>query len=442
MLFTKLGLDPQIVRAVRDEGYETPTPIQAKAIPAIIEGRDLIGCAQTGTGKTAAFALPLLNRLRAGARGRLRALILTPTRELAQQVAEFVKVYGRHLHLRSAVIYGGVGYGPQESALRRGVDILVATPGRLLDHMGRGNVNFKNLEVLILDEADRMLDMGFIRDLRRIIKAIPARRQTLLFSATMPDEIRRLSKEILCDPISVEVAPRRAAPAQGVRQALLPVTTARKRDLLAHLVENEAKGQTLVFTRTKHGANKLARHLERRGHGVAVLHGNRSQAQRTRALDAFKKKRARLMVATDIAGRGIDVDGITHVVNYDLPQVPEDYVHRIGRTARAGATGDALSLVCPEDRKLVRAIESLIGCSIERRSVLDFAVGADAPPRSPAGNGRRFQKRSGSGQGGQRPAKRRSFGTRSKQNTGSGKVLPSPKVVSGWRGRASRRRAV
>jgi len=258
----------------------------------------------------------------------------------------------------------------------------------------------------------------------------------------MPDEIRRLSKEILRDPISVEVAPRRAAPAQGVRQSLLPVTSARKRDLLAHLIENEAKGQMLVFTRTKHGANKLARHLERRGHGVTVLHGNRSQAQRTRALDAFKKKRARVMVATDIAGRGIDVDGIAHVVNYDLPHVPEDYVHRIGRTARAGATGDAFSLVCPEDRQLVRAIESLIGCSIERRSVLDFAVGADAPPRSPAQDGRRFQKRAGSGQRGQRPAKRRNFSNRPKRNARSSEALPPSRLGSGWRGRGSRRQAV
>ncbi len=432
MPFTKLGLAPELARAVREEGYETPTPIQQGAIPSLMAGRDLIGCAQTGTGKTAAFTLPLLHRLREGARGRLRALILTPTRELALQVAEAVKVYGRHLHLRSAVVYGGVGIGPQVSALRRGIDILVATPGRLLDHMGRGNVDFRSLEVLILDEADRMLDMGFIRDVRRIIGALPARRQTLLFSATMPDEIRRLSREILRDPVNVEVAPRRSTPPQGVRQLLLPVASARKRDLLAHLIENEARGQTLVFTRTKHGANKLARHLEKRGHAVAVLHGNRNQSQRTRALDAFKKRRARVMVATDIAGRGIDVEGIAHVVNYDLPNVPEDYVHRIGRTARAGATGHAISLVTPEDRQHVRAIETLIGRTIERRTVQGFAEGADAPPSQPG------HKKRGQGN-------RRNFRTRPSRRSRAGAAgfaPPRPQHTSGWRGRGVQRRAV
>jgi len=378
--FTELGLAHEIERAVREQGYETPTPIQKGAIPGVLAGRDLIGCAQTGTGKTAAFTLPILHRLRAGTRGRLRALILTPTRELALQVCASLRDYGRHLRLETAVVHGGVGHGPQEDRLRRGVDVLVATPGRLLDHMGRGYVDFRSLEVLVLDEADRMLDMGFIRDVRRIVRALPARRQTLLFSATMPDAIRSLAKEILRDPVNVEVAPRRSAPAAGVRQSLLPVATERKRDLMAHLLETEARGLTLVFTRTKHGANKLARHLEGHGHAVALLHGNRSQAQRTRALDAFRGKRARVMVATDIAGRGIDVEGIEHVVNYDLPNVPEDYVHRIGRTARAGATGDALSLVSPEDHPHVRGIEALIGRAIERRVVPGFAEGA-APPR-------------------------------------------------------------
>jgi len=387
-----LGLAPEITRAVREEGYEAPTPIQEKAIPGILAGRDLIGCAQTGTGKTAAFTLPILHRLRAGAsaepragaRGRLRALILTPTRELAQQIGESLRAYGRHLRLESAVIHGGVGHAPQEEKVRRGVDILVATPGRLLDHMGRGYVDFRSLEVLVLDEADRMLDMGFIRDVRRIVGALPVRRQTLLFSATMPDEIRRLAKEILRDPVNVEVAPRRSAPAKGVQQTLLPVPHGRKRDLMAHLLATEARGLTLVFTRTKHGANKLARHLEGHGHAVALLHGNRSQSQRTRALDAFKGNRARIMVATDIAGRGIDVEGIAHVVNYDLPNVPEDYVHRIGRTARAGATGAALSLVSPEDQPHVRGIEALIGHAIERRVVQGFAESAGGPHRPDA----------------------------------------------------------
>jgi len=278
----------------------------------------------------------------------------------------------------------------------------VATPGRLLDHMGRGYVDFRSLEVLVLDEADRMLDMGFIRDVRRIVRALPARRQTLLFSATMPDAIRSLAKEILRDPVNVEVAPRRSAPAAGVRQSLLPVATERKRDLLAHLLQTEARGLTLVFTRTKHGANKLARHLEGHGHAVALLHGNRSQAQRTRALDAFRGKRARVMVATDIAGRGIDVEGIAHVVNYDLPNVPEDYVHRIGRTARAGATGDAISLVSPEDHPHVRGIETLIGHAIERRVVPGFAQ--SAPPSRPA----RRSERSGGPHGTRQMTPRRS----------------------------------
>ncbi len=382
MSFIELGLAPELARAVSEEGYEAPTPIQAKAIPGVLAGRDLIGCAQTGTGKTAAFILPILHRLRVGARGRLRALILAPTRELGQQIGESLRTYGRHLRLESAVIHGGVGHSPQEEKLRRGVDVLVATPGRLLDHLGRGSVDFRSLEVLVLDEADRMLDMGFIRDVRRIVRALPARRQTLLFSATMPDEIRRLAKEILRDPVNVEVAPRRSAPAHGVRQTLLPVATGRKRDLLAHLLETEARGLTLVFTRTKHGANKLARHLEGRGHAVALLHGNRSQPQRTKALAAFRAGRARVMVATDIAGRGIDVDGIAHVVNFDLPNVPEDYVHRVGRTARAGATGDALSLVSPEDHPHVRGIEALLGHVIERRLMQGFAEGvASTQPR-------------------------------------------------------------
>ena len=387
MSFTPLGLAPEIERAVEEEGYETPTPIQEGAIPGVLAGRDLIGCAQTGTGKTAAFTLPILHRLRAGTRGRLRALILTPTRELALQVGESLRTYGRHLRLDSAAVHGGVGIEPQQQKLRRGLDVLVATPGRLLDLMERGNVDSRSLEVLVLDEADRMLDMGFIHDVRRIVRALPSRRQTLLFSATMPDEIRRLAREILRDPLNVEVAPRRSAPARGVRQTLLPVASTRKRDLMAHLLETEARGLTLVFTRTKHGANKLARHLEGRGHAVALLHGNRSQAQRTKALEAFRGRRARVMVATDIAGRGIDVDGIAHVVNYDLPNVPEDYVHRIGRTARAGATGDALSLVSPEDRPHVRAIETLIGHAIDRRVVQGFAEGA-APPAGPTAGAR------------------------------------------------------
>ena len=387
MSFTELNLAPEIERAVTEEGYAAPTPIQKEAIPGILAGRDLIGCAQTGTGKTAAFTLPILHRLRTGARGRLRALILTPTRELALQVGESLRAYGRHVRIDSAVVHGGVGLGPQMARLRRGADILVATPGRLLDLMGRGSVEFRGLEMLVLDEADRMLDMGFIKDVRRIVAALPTRRQTLLFSATMPDEIRRLSRELLRDPLNVEVAPRRSAPAAGVRQMLLPVASGRKRDLLAHLLATEARGLTLVFTRTKHGANRLARDLEGRGHSVAVLHGNKSQAQRTRALASFRGRTSRVMVATDIAGRGIDVDDISHVVNFDLPNVPEDYVHRIGRTARAGAVGHALSLVSPEDQSHVRGIESLIGHTIERRVMQEFASSGQ-PSRQRSWQGR------------------------------------------------------
>jgi len=438
--FSELNLAPEIARAVREQGYEAPTPIQEKAIPGVLAGRDLIGCAQTGTGKTAAFTLPILHRLRAGARGRLRALILTPTRELALQVAESLRAYGRHLRLDSAVVHGGVGLEPQQAKLRRGVDILVATPGRLLDLMGRGNVDFRSLEVLVLDEADRMLDMGFIRDVRRIVRALPARRQTLLFSATMPDEIRRLAREILRDPVNVEVAPRRSAPAAGVRQTLLPVATVRKRDLLAHLLETEARGLTLVFTRTKHGANKLARHLEGRGHAVALLHGNRSQAQRTRALDSFRGGRARVMVATDIAGRGIDVEGIAHVVNYDLPNVPEDYVHRIGRTARAGATGDAISLVSPEDHPHVRGIEVLIGHAIDRRVMQGFAEDAAAPRRPFAAAMPPRQHSAARNDRGQ--ANRHTFGAKPKVHPLPVAEAAQPQVNgSGWRGRGVRRPA-
>ena len=468
MPFTELGLASEITRAVREEGYRAPTPIQQGTIPGVLAGRDLIGCAQTGTGKTAAFTLPILHRLRNGSRGRLRSLILTPTRELALQIRESLQAYGRHLKLTSTVIHGGVSYGPQDNALRRGVDILVATPGRLLDHIGRGNINFRNLEVLVLDEADRMLDMGFIRDVRRIIKALPTRRQTLLFSATMPDEIRRLSREILRDPTSVEVAPRRSTPPQGVRQVLMPVARERKKDLLAHLVETEARGKTLVFTRTKHGANKLARHLEKRGHGVAVLHGNRSQSQRTRALDSFRGKKIRLMVATDIAGRGIDVDGITHVFNFDLPNVPEDYVHRIGRTARAGATGTAISLMSPDEREHVRAIETLIGRTIERRMVQGFTDSgtsyrdassprgytgrAARPPQAARHHGNPARRQSfPAGANSQPPRRASGPGSHTPRRTSGAHAGPprhtagansgSPRRTSGWRGRGSRRRA-
>jgi ATP-dependent RNA helicase RhlE len=377
MKFNELGLAPELVRAVQDQCYETPTPIQAQGIPLALEGRDLVGCAQTGTGKTAVFILPILHRLRTGPSNRLRALVLVPTRELATQVVESVRTYGRYLRLKSAAIFGGVGLEPQRQKLRQGVDILVATPGRLLDHMERGNVDFRRLEIFVLDEADRMLDMGFIRDVRKIVRALPLERQTMLFSATMPEAIQQLAKEILKSPVLVEVS-RRSAPAEGVRQTVCSVGVPHKRHLLQHLIAKEKMSQTLVFTRTKRGANKLAEFLDRNGHSVAAIHGNKSQSARMQALDSFQRGRVRILVATDVASRGLDVDGISHVVNFDVPHSPEDYVHRIGRTARAGRIGDAMTLMSPEERPLIRAIEKLIGQRIPIREVTGYTVPSDS----------------------------------------------------------------
>jgi ATP-dependent RNA helicase RhlE len=361
--FSHLNLAAALERAVTAAGYQTPTPIQAQAIPHLLAGRDVLGCAQTGTGKTAAFALPILDRLsrreRApGARGP-RALVLAPTRELALQIADGFRDYGRHLPLRSAVIFGGVGQGPQADALRRNVDIIVATPGRLLDLMGQGHARFEALEVLVLDEADRMLDMGFIEPIRRIIAALPRRRQNLMFSATMPGEIRKLADAILVDPVEVAVAPV-ASTAERVAQWVLHVANGDKRALLREVLRDPAMTRVLVFTRTKHGANRIAEQLDRNGVGADAIHGNKSQNARQRALDDFKTGRTRVLVATDIAARGIDVDGITHVINFEIPDEPETYVHRIGRTARAGAAGVALSFCAADERGALRDIERLI----------------------------------------------------------------------------------
>jgi ATP-dependent RNA helicase RhlE len=361
--FSHLNLASALERAVTAAGYQTPTPIQAQAIPHLLAGRDVLGCAQTGTGKTAAFALPILDRLsrreRApGARGP-RALVLAPTRELALQIADGFRDYGRHLRVSGAVIFGGVGQGPQVDALRRNVDVIVATPGRLIDLMGQGHAKFDALEVLVLDEADRMLDMGFIEPIRRIIGALPRRRQNLMFSATMPAEIRRLADAILVDPIEVTVAPV-SSTAERVSQWVLHVGSGDKRALLREVLKDPAMTRVLVFSRTKHGANKIAQELDRNGVGADAIHGNKSQNARQRALDAFKTGRMRVLVATDIAARGIDVDGITHVVNFDIPDEPETYVHRIGRTARAGAAGVALSFCAADERGSLRDIERLI----------------------------------------------------------------------------------
>jgi ATP-dependent RNA helicase RhlE len=361
--FAQLEILDPIRRALQTEGYATPTPIQAQAIPILLAGRDLLGCAQTGTGKTAAFAIPILNRLsgsprREGLRGP-RALILAPTRELAAQIGESFAAYGRYLPLRHVVVFGGVGQKPQVDGIRRGAEILVATPGRLLDLMQQGHVRLDGVEALVLDEADRMLDMGFIQPIRRIVAAVPRQRQTMLFSATLPPDIVSLASGMLRDPATVSVTPT-ASTAEKVSQWVLHVQSAHKRGLLAEVLRDRAMARVLVFTRTKHGANRVAEHLNRGGVCTAeAIHGNKSQSARERALAGFKKGSVRVLVATDIASRGIDVDGITHVVNFELPNEPESYVHRIGRTGRAGAAGIALSFCDPSERTFLRDIERL-----------------------------------------------------------------------------------
>jgi ATP-dependent RNA helicase RhlE len=365
--FDGLGLAPELLRAIGEEGYTEPTPVQSQAIPLVMQGRDLLAAAQTGTGKTAAFALPILQALKptanasfSPARHPVRALILTPTRELAMQIEEATRTYGRHLPLvRLTAVYGGVPIEPQTTALRGGIEILVATPGRLLDHVGQRNVNLGQVEVLVLDEADRMLDMGFLPDIRRILELLPARRQNLLFSATFSDDIRRLSGSLLHDPARVEVAPRNTT-AEGVRQIVYPVDRDRKEQLLAHLIRQGNLRQVLVFTRTKIAARRLATWLDRNGIPAEAIHSDRSQPERTRALEAFKRGDVIVLVATDVASRGLDIEDLPHVVNFELPFVPEDYIHRIGRTARAGAEGDAISLVCVDEVDLLRGIQRLL----------------------------------------------------------------------------------
>src|SRR3954451_4162634 len=376
MSFDRLGLSPELIRAVAHEGYTEPTPVQAQAIPLVLAGRDVLAGAQTGTGKTAAFVLPLLQRLhgsrqQSGPRA-IRALILTPTRELALQVEESVRTYGARQPIRSTTIYGGVGFDPQVRALRAGPEIVVATPGRLLDHVGQRTIDLSRVEILVLDEADRMLDMGFIRDIRKILAILPPRRQNLLFSATFSDEIRELAGGLLTDPAHVQIA-RRNAPIELVRQVVHPVDRERKRDLLAHLIKTGRIDQALVFTRTKHGANRLAEQLGKDGILAAAIHGNKSQGQRVRALDDFKAGRVPILVATEVAARGLDVEGLPHVVNFELPMVPEDYVHRIGRTGRAGMNGDAVSLVCVDEVPLLRDIEKMLRKPIPEEIVEGFA---------------------------------------------------------------------
>jgi len=365
MQFTQLGLAEPILRALGRAGYSEPTPIQERALPPALAGRDLLGCAQTGTGKTAAFSLPILQQLAEdpAGRGPIRALVVTPTRELAAQIGESLTTYGQFLPLRSTVIFGGVSQARQVSALRRGVDILVATPGRLLDLISQGYIRLGQVEVLVLDEADRMLDMGFLPDIRRIVREVPDQRQTLLFSATMPREIRALADGLLCDPVSVSITPQATA-AETVAQEVYLVARENKVELLRHLLDDDAFSRVLVFTRTKHGADRVAKKLTKRQVVAAAIHGGKSQGQRQRALAAFKNGDTRVLVASDIAARGLDIDEVSHVVNFDLPNEPETYVHRIGRTGRAGASGIALSFCAHEERGFLRAIEDTVKASV------------------------------------------------------------------------------
>jgi ATP-dependent RNA helicase RhlE len=377
MPFTKLDLHPDLLKGIRELGFIRPTPIQTEAIPAGLEGRDILACAQTGSGKTAAFLLPIVQRLLSKPRHTTRALVLTPTRELAAQILEDFNGLAVHTPLTAAAIYGGVGMGPQEHALRTGVDLVVATPGRLLDHATRPYAKLGGLEHLVLDEADRMLDMGFLPDIKRILRHIPARRQTLFFSATMPPAIRALASEMLKDPVSINLQ-RQAAPAVGITQAVYPVPQALKAALLLALVTRGIVRQALVFTRTKHRANRLADHLVAGGVKAVRIHGNRSQSQRTEALAGFKSGKYPILVATDIASRGIDVEALSHVINFDVPAAPEDYIHRVGRTGRAELTGEAFTFVSPDEEGDLKAIERAIGRTLLRVTVPDFDYRASA----------------------------------------------------------------
>lgn len=411
MSFESLGLSADILRAVSEKGYTTPTPIQLQAIPPVLEGKDLMGGAQTGTGKTAGFTLPLLQRLMAtrdkSSKPIIRALLLTPTRELAAQVGESIADYGKHLPLRSTVIFGGVKINPQIQKLRQGVDILVATPGRLLDHVSQKTIDLSKVEILVLDEADRMLDMGFIHDIRKVLAIVPKQKQTLLFSATFSAEIKKLAQGLLQSPTLIEVA-RKNTTAERISQVVHPVDKKRKRELLSFLIGSNNWKQVLVFTRTKHGANKLTEQLNKDGITSAAIHGNKSQGARTKALANFKANAIRVLVATDIAARGIDIDQLPHVVNFELPNVPEDYVHRIGRTGRAGSEGEAMSLVCVDELKLLKGIEHLIKADIPKMTLEGYEPDPSIKAE-PIKNGR----------GGQRP-QRKSNGQKSSSHKPNG----------------------
>ncbi|MFT5420550.1 MAG: ATP-dependent RNA helicase RhlE [Candidatus Endobugula sp.] len=438
MSFTTLGLSDPILKAVAEKGYDTPSPIQAKAIPAVLEGRDVMAAAQTGTGKTAGFTLPLLELLSKGKlakNNQVRALVLTPTRELAAQVAESVHTYGRYLPLRSTVVFGGVKINPQMMKLRGGIDILVATPGRLLDLYQQNAMQFSQLEVLILDEADRMLDMGFIHDIRKIMKALPAQRQNLMFSATFSDDIRELAKGIVNNPVEISVSPKNST-ATSVKQWIHPVDKKQKPSLLVELINKHKWGQVLVFSRTKHGANKLVTFLEKNRIKAAAIHGNKSQGARTRALADFKAGKVNILVATDIAARGLDIEQLPQVVNLDLPNIPEDYVHRIGRTGRAGASGQAVSLVSADEFQQLSDIERLIQTILKRELVDGFEPDHDVPasrlrppakpsshkkkhhnPRTEHRDGQRSRTSSGNSEDSNRPRRKPSGGQQTAGNS-------------------------
>lgn len=407
MSFNELGLSAPILKAIKEQGYTEPTPVQKQAIPVILNKKDILAGAQTGTGKTAGFTLPLLELLsRKPAQGKhkVRALILTPTRELAAQVAESVDTYGKHLPFKSSVIFGGVKINPQITKLRKGVDIVIATPGRLLDHISQKSINLSSVEFLILDEADRMLDMGFINDIRKVLAVLPKTRQNLLFSATYSNEIKKLSESLLKSPEFIEVARQNTA-SEAVKQTIHPVDKAKKRDLLTHLINEGKWKQVLVFTRTKHGANRLTGQLEKDGITAVAIHGNKSQNARTKALADFKKGEVRVLVATDIAARGIDIDQLPHVVNYELPNVAEDYVHRIGRTGRAGNEGEAISLVCVDEDEYLANIEKLIKKEIPKQYIAGFKPDPSikAEPINQGGNSRGSNRSRGGGRNQQRP---------------------------------------
>ena len=420
MPFTALGLIPELTRALADRGYTEPTPVQARVIPEILAGRDILAGSQTGTGKTAGFTLPLLQLLQAAPpmSHAPRAMVLVPTRELATQVAESIKSYGQFLRLRTQVIFGGVSINPQKDALRRGTDILVATPGRLLDHAQQRTVDLSKIEILVLDEADRMLDMGFINDIRRVIRLLPQKRQNLMFSATYSDDIRQLATGLLRQPVEIEVARRNAA-VESIEQQVYMIGKDQKRALLSHLILDGDWNQVLIFARTKHGANRLTKQLEQDGIKAAAIHGNKSQNARTQALTDFKNFDIRALVATEVAARGLDIKELPHVVNYELPNVPEDYVHRIGRTGRAGATGIALSLVSPDENGLLKDVERLLRKPIPRMTVPAFPA---APPPRPDQEERyrdpRSQPRRGQGGGGGR--------NQSRSSAPNGNVAPRP----------------